>query len=45
MEHLLAALVGTGLSHVDILVEGEEIPLLDGSGLPWVEAIAAAGLR
>lgn len=45
VEHLLAALVGTGLSHVDILVEGEEIPLLDGSGLPWVEAIAAAGLR
>ncbi|CAK6700148.1 UDP-3-O-acyl-N-acetylglucosamine deacetylase [Synechococcus sp. BA-124 BA4] len=45
VEHLLAALAGTGLSHVELLVEGEEIPLLDGSALPWVEAIAAAGLR
>jgi UDP-3-O-[3-hydroxymyristoyl] N-acetylglucosamine deacetylase len=25
-------------------VSGEEIPLLDGSALPWVEAIAEAGL-
>jgi UDP-3-O-[3-hydroxymyristoyl] N-acetylglucosamine deacetylase len=45
VEHLLAALAGTGLSHVELLVEGEEIPLLDGSALPWVEAIAAAGLQ
>jgi UDP-3-O-[3-hydroxymyristoyl] N-acetylglucosamine deacetylase len=45
VEHLLAALAGTGLSHVEILVEGEEVPLLDGSALPWVEAIAEAGLH
>ncbi|MCX5931163.1 MAG: UDP-3-O-acyl-N-acetylglucosamine deacetylase [Cyanobacteria bacterium] len=45
VEHLLAALAGTGLSHVELLVEGEEIPLLDGSALPWVEAIASAGLQ
>jgi UDP-3-O-[3-hydroxymyristoyl] N-acetylglucosamine deacetylase len=44
VEHLLAALAGTGLSHVDLLVEGEEVPLLDGSALPWVEAIGEAGL-
>jgi len=45
VEHLLAALAGTGVSQAEIWVEGEEIPLLDGSALPWVEAIAAAGFR
>jgi UDP-3-O-[3-hydroxymyristoyl] N-acetylglucosamine deacetylase len=45
VEHLLAALAGCGVSQAQILVQGEEIPLLDGSGLPWVEAIAEAGLR
>lgn len=44
VEHLLAALAGTGVSQAEIWVEGSEIPLLDGSALPWVEAIAEAGL-
>ncbi len=42
VEHLLAALCGCGLSHVHIEVDGEEIPLLDGSALGWVEAISEA---
>lgn len=45
VEHLLAALAGCGVSQAEILVEGAEIPLLDGSALPWVEAIAEAGLK
>jgi UDP-3-O-[3-hydroxymyristoyl] N-acetylglucosamine deacetylase len=45
VEHLLAALAGTGVSQAELWVEGDEIPLLDGSALPWVEAIAEAGLR
>ena len=45
VEHLLAALAGCGDSQAEILVEGKEIPLLDGSALPWVEAIASAGLE
>jgi UDP-3-O-[3-hydroxymyristoyl] N-acetylglucosamine deacetylase len=45
VEHLLAALAGCGVSQAQILVEGDEIPLLDGSALPWVEAIEQAGLR
>jgi UDP-3-O-[3-hydroxymyristoyl] N-acetylglucosamine deacetylase len=45
VEHLLAALAGCGVSQAEIWVEGGEIPLLDGSALPWVEAIAEAGLR
>ena len=44
VEHMLAALAGTGVSQAEIWVEGPEIPLLDGSALPWVEAIAEAGL-
>ena len=43
VEHLLAALAGCGLTHVSIKVSGEEIPLLDGSALLWVEAIKEAG--
>lgn len=44
VEHLLAALAGTGVTQAEIHVDGPEIPLLDGSALPWVEAIAAVGL-
>ncbi len=44
VEHLLAALAGCGVSGAEIWVDGEEIPLLDGSALPWVEAIGEAGL-
>ena len=45
VEHLLAAVAGAGISDVHIQVEGEEVPLLDGSALPWVEAVATAGLH
>ncbi|MDA0717035.1 MAG: UDP-3-O-acyl-N-acetylglucosamine deacetylase [Cyanobacteria bacterium] len=45
VEHLLAALAGTGITQAEILVSGEEIPLLDGSSLPWVEALGEAGLQ
>jgi UDP-3-O-[3-hydroxymyristoyl] N-acetylglucosamine deacetylase len=45
VEHLLAALAGVGLTAVTLLVEGHEIPLLDGSAEPWVEAIAEVGLH
>ncbi len=44
VEHLLAALAGCGLTHVHIKVSGQEIPLLDGSALAWVEAIQEVGL-
>jgi UDP-3-O-[3-hydroxymyristoyl] N-acetylglucosamine deacetylase len=45
VEHVLAALAGTGVSAVEMWVEGPEVPLLDGSALPWVEAIASVGLQ
>jgi UDP-3-O-[3-hydroxymyristoyl] N-acetylglucosamine deacetylase len=45
VEHLLAALVGCGVTQALIQVEGPELPLLDGSARPWVELIEAAGLH
>ncbi len=44
VEHLLAALGGCGLSHVEIQVSGEEVPILDGSALGWVQAIEEVGV-
>lgn len=44
VEHLLAALAGSGVDNARIEIDGSEIPLLDGSAKLWVEAIAAAGL-
>lgn len=38
-------LIGCGVTHVQIKVSGEEIPLLDGSAIGWVEAIKEAGLE
>ncbi|MEN9216187.1 MAG: UDP-3-O-acyl-N-acetylglucosamine deacetylase [Gloeomargarita sp. HHBFW_bins_162] len=39
IEHLLAALVGLGIQDVAMYLTGQEIPLLDGSALPWVELL------
>lgn len=44
VEHLLAALFGTGVSNAEIVVEGPEIPLADGSAQVFADAIAAAGI-
>ncbi len=43
VEHLLAALVGTGIDNARIEIDGPEVPLLDGSAQGWVEAIAQVG--
>jgi UDP-3-O-[3-hydroxymyristoyl] N-acetylglucosamine deacetylase len=43
VEHLLAALVGSGIDNARIEVDGPELPLLDGSAQDWVRAIARAG--
>ena len=44
VEHVLAALVGSGVSDCAVSVDGPEAPLLDGSALPLVEAIREAGV-
>lgn len=44
-EHLLSALVGLGVDNVIIELDNLELPILDGSALPIVEAIMKAGVR
>jgi UDP-3-O-[3-hydroxymyristoyl] N-acetylglucosamine deacetylase len=45
VEHLLAAFAGTGLDNVTVDLAGPEVPAMDGSALPFVELVRAAGLR
>jgi UDP-3-O-[3-hydroxymyristoyl] N-acetylglucosamine deacetylase len=45
VEHLLSALYGCGIDNARIEVFGPEIPILDGSAQPFVEAIEAAGIQ
>jgi UDP-3-O-[3-hydroxymyristoyl] N-acetylglucosamine deacetylase len=45
VEHLLAALVGLGVTNARIEIDGGEVPLLDGSAQEWVSEIVAVGLR
>lgn len=44
VEHLLAAVAGLGLDNLRIEVSGEEIPILDGSALPYAKAFQEAGI-
>ena len=45
IEHLLSALMGLEIEHLRIEVDAEELPILDGSAGPWVEALLQAGTR
>jgi UDP-3-O-[3-hydroxymyristoyl] N-acetylglucosamine deacetylase len=38
-EHLLAALYGCGVDNARIVLEGGEVPILDGSALPFARAL------
>jgi UDP-3-O-[3-hydroxymyristoyl] N-acetylglucosamine deacetylase len=44
VEHVLSALFGTGVDNAFIDVSDIEVPIMDGSALPFVEGILAAGL-
>jgi UDP-3-O-[3-hydroxymyristoyl] N-acetylglucosamine deacetylase len=44
VEHLLSALLGCGVDNAIIEVDSLEVPILDGSGKPWVELIERAGV-
>ena len=44
VEHLLASLIGSGLTHAHIEITGSEIPLLDGSAIGWIEEIEKVGM-
>jgi UDP-3-O-[3-hydroxymyristoyl] N-acetylglucosamine deacetylase len=44
-EHLLSALMGFGVDNVIVEVDNLELPILDGSALPYVEAFQSVGLK
>jgi UDP-3-O-[3-hydroxymyristoyl] N-acetylglucosamine deacetylase / 3-hydroxyacyl-[acyl-carrier-protein] dehydratase len=45
IEHLLAALVGMEVDNLLIEIDGPEVPILDGSAQPFVEALEKAGTQ
>jgi UDP-3-O-[3-hydroxymyristoyl] N-acetylglucosamine deacetylase len=44
-EHLLSALIGMGVDNVIVEIDNLELPILDGSALPYVEAILGVGIK
>lgn len=44
VEHLLSALTGLGVDNAIVELDGAEVPILDGSAAPYVNAIAPDGL-
>lgn len=45
VEHVMAALAGTGVTHALIDIDGPEVPIMDGSSLRFVQAILRVGLQ
>jgi UDP-3-O-[3-hydroxymyristoyl] N-acetylglucosamine deacetylase / 3-hydroxyacyl-[acyl-carrier-protein] dehydratase len=43
IEHLMASLVGMGVDNALVEIDGEEVPILDGSAEPFVEALEKVG--
>ncbi|XBH17538.1 UDP-3-O-acyl-N-acetylglucosamine deacetylase [Telmatobacter sp. DSM 110680] len=44
-EHLLSALIGMGIDNVIVEIDNLELPILDGSAMPYVEAFRDAGIK
>jgi len=45
VEHVLSALTGLGVDNAIIKIDSPEVPILDGSALPYVSAILKDGLE
>lgn len=44
VEHLMASIFALGVTNLIVEIDGPEIPILDGSALPFAQAILDAGL-
>ena len=44
IEHIMAALAGCAIHNALIEIDGPEVPILDGSAMPFVEGLLAVGL-
>ncbi|HEY5611716.1 MAG TPA: UDP-3-O-acyl-N-acetylglucosamine deacetylase, partial [Thermoanaerobaculia bacterium] len=45
VEHLLSAIAASGVTDIDLVIDGPEVPIIDGSALPFVHLIDAAGAK
>lgn len=45
IEHVMSALCGLGIDNLRIEINGSEVPVMDGSAAPFVEAIDTVGLQ
>ncbi len=45
VEHLMAAIALADVDNMIVEIDGPELPALDGSAAPWLDAISEAGLR
>jgi UDP-3-O-[3-hydroxymyristoyl] N-acetylglucosamine deacetylase len=45
IEHIMAALAGFAIHNAVIEIDGPEVPILDGSSVPFIEGFLAAGLE
>jgi UDP-3-O-[3-hydroxymyristoyl] N-acetylglucosamine deacetylase len=45
VEHIMATLSALGVDNVIVLIEGAEVPIMEGSGQAFVEAIEQAGIQ
>lgn len=45
VEHLMAALAALGIDNLHIDIDGPEVPIMDGSALPFVQLLRSTGLR
>ena len=45
IEHLMAALSGSGIDNLDIEIGGPEVPIMDGSSKQFISLIEEAGIQ
>ena len=45
IEHLMSALSGMHIDNANILIDGPEVPIMDGSSFPFVEKLEMAGIK
>ena len=45
IEHLMSALSGMHIDNANIFIDGPEVPIMDGSSLPFVEQLELSGIE
>ena len=45
IEHLMAAFSGMGIDNATVILDADEVPIMDGSAMPFIEMFERIGLR